>query len=213
MAKNTEVSTANYKKFITSLKAKIRSAQVKGAIAVNRALIKLYWEIGKEILEKQEQKGWGSNVLERVARDLQNEFPGVEGFSRRNMFRMRAFYQAYEKVPQAVAQLDDLPIFSIPWGHNALILEKVKNTAERLWYAQKTIENGLSRSVLTIWIENDLYRREGKAITNFKAVLPALQSDLAQQTTKDPYIFDFLTLHKEHLEKELEEGLVHNIQK
>jgi len=135
--KNTEVSTANYKKFITSLKAKIRSAQIKGAIAVNRELIKLYWEIGKEILEKQERESWGSNVLERVARDLQNEFPGVEGFSRRNMFRMRAFYQAYEKVPQAVAQLDDLPIFSIPWGHNALILEKVKNTAERLWRSVK----------------------------------------------------------------------------
>jgi predicted nuclease of restriction endonuclease-like (RecB) superfamily len=211
--KKPEVSTANYKKFITFLKTKIRSAQVKGAVAVNKELIKLYWEIGKEILEKQEQEGWGSNVLEKVAKDLQNEFSGVEGFSRRNMFRMRAFYQAYEKVPQAVAQLGDLPIFSIPWGHNALILEKVKNTAERLWYAQKAIENGLSRSMLTIWIENDLYRREGKAITNFKAVLPASQSDLAQQTTKDPYIFDFLTLHKEHLEKELEEGLVHNIQK
>jgi predicted nuclease of restriction endonuclease-like (RecB) superfamily len=97
-AKRTEVSTANYKKFITSFKAKIRSAQVKAAVAVNKELIKLYWEMGKEILEKQEQEGWGSNVLERVVKDLQKEFPGVEGFSRRNMFRMRAFYQAYEKV-------------------------------------------------------------------------------------------------------------------
>ena len=146
--KKTEVSGVNYVKFITSLKAKIRSAQVKGAVAVNRELIKLYWEVGKEILEKQEREGWGSNVLERVARDLQNEFPGVEGFSRRNMFRMRAFYQAYEKVPQVVAQLEDLPIFSIPWGHNALILEKVKNRVERLWYAQKAIDNDLRRLIL-----------------------------------------------------------------
>lgn len=148
--KKAEVSKANYAKFITSLKAKIRSAQVKGAIAVNRELIKLYWEIGKEIHEKQEREGWGSNVLERVARDLQNGFPGVEGFSRRNMFRMRAFYQAYEKVTQAVAQLDDLPIFSIPWGHNALILEKVKNTSRatlvrtkshREWAEQERAQN------------------------------------------------------------------------
>jgi predicted nuclease of restriction endonuclease-like (RecB) superfamily len=211
--KKTEISTADYKKFITFLKDKICSAQIKGAIAVNRELIKLYWDIGEEIVKKQEQEGWGSKVLERVAKDLQNEFPGVEGFSQRNLFRMKAFYQAYEKVPQAVAQLDNLPVFSIPWGHNAIILEKTKDTAERLWYASKTIEHGWSRSMLTIWIENDLYRREGKAITNFKAALPSTQSDLAQQSLKDPYVFDFLTLHKDHLEKELENGLVNHIQK
>ncbi len=211
--KKAEVSAADYVKFITSLKSKIRSAQIKAAVAVNSELIKLYWEIGKEIIEKQNREGWGSKVLERVAKDLQNEFPGVEGFSRANIFRMKAFFIAYEKVAQAVRQLESLPIFLIPWGHNILLLQKIKNHDERLWYASKAIEHGWSRSMLTIWIENDLYRREGKAITNFKAVLPALQSDLAQQTTKDPYIFDFLTLHKEHLEKELEEGLVHNIQK
>jgi predicted nuclease of restriction endonuclease-like (RecB) superfamily len=112
-----------------------------------------------------------------------------------------------------VAQLDDLPIFSIPWGHNALILEKIKDTAERLWYASKTIEHGWSRSILTVWIENDLYHREGKAITNFKTALPTPQSDLAQQSLKDPYVFDFLTLHKAYLEKDLEDGLVKHIQK
>lgn len=211
--KKGNVSPAEYTKFITSLKAKIRSAQIKAAVTVNSELIKLYWEIGKEIFEKQEKGGWGSNILEKAAKELQNEFPGVEGFSRRNMFRMKAFYQAYAKVPQVVAQLEDLPVFSIPWGHNALILEKIKDTAERLWYASKTIEHGWSRSMLTIWIENDLYRREGKAITNFKAALPAPQSDLAQQSLKDPYVFDFLTLHKEHLEKDLEEALVKHIQK
>lgn len=148
-----------------------------------------------------------------MAKDLQNEFPGVEGFSRRNMFIMKAFYQAYTKVQQAVAQLDNLPIFSIPWGHNALILAKIKDTPERLWYASKVIEHGWSRSMLTVWIENDLYRREGKAITNFKTALAAAQSDLAQQSLKDPYLFDFLTLHTEHLEKDLEDGLVKHIQK
>ncbi|MCB1108225.1 MAG: DUF1016 family protein, partial [Chlamydiia bacterium] len=140
-------------------------------------------------------------------------FIGIEGFSRSNIFRMKAFFTAYEKVAQAVRQLEVLPIFLIPWGHNIILLQKIKDTAERLWYAAKAIEHGWSRSMLTIWIENDLYHREGKAITNFKIALPASQSDLAQQTTKDPYIFDFLTLQKEHLEKELEEGLVSNIQK
>jgi predicted nuclease of restriction endonuclease-like (RecB) superfamily len=116
-----------------------------------------------------------------------NEFPGIEGFSRVNIFRMKAFFSAYEKIAQAVRQLESLPIFLIPWGHNILLFQKIKDIDERLWYASKAIEHGWSRSMLTIWIENDLYRREGKAITNFKAVLPALQSDLAQQTTKDLY--------------------------
>jgi predicted nuclease of restriction endonuclease-like (RecB) superfamily len=211
--KKTEISSANYTKFITSLKSKIRSAQIKAAVSVNSELIRLYWELGKDIVEKQDREGWGSGVLEKVAKDLQNEFPGIEGFSRANIFRMKAFFIAYEKVAQAVRQLEPIPIFSIPWGHNILLLQKIKDTNERLWYASKAIEHGWSRSVLTVWIENDLYRREGKAITNFKAVLPTPQSDLAQQTTKDPYVFDFLTLHKEHLEKDLEEGLVNNIQK
>ena len=211
--KKGEVSASNYKKFITSLNSKIRSTQIKGAIAVNRELIKLYWDIGEDIVEKQEREEWGSKVLEKVSKDIQKEFPGVEGFSRTNLFRMKAFYTAYAKVPQVVGQLEQLPIFSIPWGHNIILLESLKQTEERLWYASKAIEHGWSRSMLTIWIENNLYRREGKAITNFEAALPAPQSDLAQQSLRDPYIFDFLTLHKDHLEKELEEGLVKHIQK
>lgn len=211
--RTSEVSTENYTKFITSLKKKIRSAQIKGAVAVNRELIRLYWEIGEDIVEKQEKEGWGSKVLEKMSKDLQNEFPGIEGFSRSNIFRMKAFFIAYGKVAQAVRQLDLLPIFSIPWGHNILLIQKLKDADERLWYASKVIEHGWSRSILTIWIENDLYKREGKAITNFKNVLPAPQSDLAQQALKDPYVFDFLTLHKEHLEKDLEDGLVSHIQK
>lgn len=211
--RKTAVSTANYTKFITSLKIKIHSAQVKGAIAVNKELIKLYWDIGKDIVEKQEQEGWGSKVLERVAKDLQNEFPGVEGFSRSNIFYVRSFYVAYAKVQQLVGQFETLPIFSIPWGHNVLIIQKIKDINERLWYAAKVIEHGWSRSMLNLWMENTLYERDGKAITNFKESLPAPQSDLAQQSLKDPYVFDFLTLHKEHLEKDLEDGLVAHIQK
>lgn len=126
---------------------------------------------------------------------------------------MRAFYQEYQIWPQLVAKLEDLPIFYIPWGHNILIIEKIKEATERLWYAQKTIEHGWSRSLLTIWMENRLYQREGKAITNFQLTLPPPQSDLAQQTLKDPYSLDFLELHKDYSEREVEEGLVAHMQK
>lgn len=205
-----------YREFLNELKEKIRSAQLRAAIAASRELIQLYWDLGKDIVEKQEKEKWGSKVLERVAKDLQNEFPGIEGFSRANIFRMRAFYLAYSNCLTAVRQIQDdplAPFFNIPWGHNFVLLDKLKSFEERIWYAKKIIEHGWSRSILTIWIENDLYRREGKAITNFKMTLPAAQSDLAQQTLKDPYVFDFLTLHKEHLEKDLENGLVNHIQK
>lgn len=210
------IAVAGYGEFLNELKVKIRNAQMKAAIAASKELIELYWELGKDIVEKQEKEGWGSKVLEKVAKDLQNDFPGIEGFSRTNIFRMRSFYLAYSNCPTAVGQLQKNQLkffFDVPWGHNCILLDKLKNFEERLWYAKKIVEHGWSRSILTVWIENDLYHREGKAITNFKTTLPAPQSDLAQQTLKDPYIFDFLTLHKEHLEKELEDGLVNHIQK
>lgn len=212
----SNLTVVGYNEFLSSLKNKIRNIQLKAANAASRELIKLYWELGKDIVEKQAKEGWGSKVLERVAKDLQKEFPGVEGFSRTNVFRMRAFYLAYANCLTTVGQIQEDPLepfLNLPWGHNFILLDKVKTFDERLWYAKKVLEHGCSRSMLTIWIENNLYRREGKAITNFKATLPAPQSDLAQQTLKDPYIFDFLTLHKEHLEKDLEEGLVNHIQK
>lgn len=137
----------------------------------------------------------------------------MEGFSRRNIFRMRAFYTSYQVVPQAVAQLEDLPIFSIPSGHNAVLLEKLKDTKTRLWYAQKTIQNGWSRSILEMWIESDLHKREGKAITNFKETLPKIQSDLAEQAMRDPYCLDFLMLTDEAKEREIEQGLMDHLQK
>lgn len=210
------VAMVGYREFFNELKTKIRNAQLKAAISASRELIQLYWDLGKNIVETQRKEGWGSKVLERIAKDLQNEFPGVEGFSRSNIFRMKAFYLAYSNCLTAVRQLQDDPLspfFNIPWGHNFVLLDKLKSFEQRLWYAKKVIEHGWSRNMLVIWIENDLYHREGRAITNFKTTLPAPQSDLAQQTLKDPYVFDFLTLHREHLEKDLEDGLIHHIQK
>lgn len=215
-ADSNPIIVTGYVEFLSKIKERIRNSQLKAAIAASRELIKLYWDLGKDIVEKQEKAGWGSKVLERVAKDLQNEFPGIEGFSRTNIFRMKAFYLAYSNCLTAVGQLqvDQLePFLNIPWGHNFILLDKLKSFEERLWYAKKVVEYGWSRSMLTIWIENKLHQREGKATTNFKTTLPSPQSDLAQQTLKDPYVFDFLTLHKEHLEKDLEDGLVNHIQK
>lgn len=201
-----------YKNLLEDLKVRIRSSQIKAAVRVNEELIKLYWEIGREIMDRQEKEKWGTQVIERLARDLQNSFPGVGGFSRANIFKMRAFYAAYQKVSQVVRQIEDLPIFRIPWGHNILLLTKLKEDSERLWYADQIMINGWSRGTLEDWIKSDLYSRKGKAVTNFTARLPEAHSALAQETTKDPYNFQFLTLREKYVEEELERGLIDHIQ-
>lgn len=206
------VTPANYYAFLEEIKKRIQTTQLKTAVTVNEKLIKLYWSIGKDIVEKQEKEGWGSKLIEKFGKDLQKEFPGVEGFSRTNIFRMRAFYLAYAIVPQSVGQFEDLPIFRIPWGHNAVLIERIKDIKVRLWYVQQTLEHGWSRHLLEMWIDSHLYKRQGKAITNFKTSLPNPQSDLAEQTLKNPYSFDFLTLHKEAVEKDIEKGLIAHIQ-
>jgi len=210
-----------YAEVLEDLKARVGSAQVKAAVAVNRELILLYWDIGRLIVQRQEQEGWGKSIVDRLASDVQASFPGVKGFSPRNVWRMRTFYLAYSSkltnLPQAVAEIGDtkMPqaVAEIPWGHNSVILEKIKDSSQRLWYAAKTSEHGWSRAILTAQIESDLYARQGSAVTNFAATLSAPQSDLAQQTIKDPYVFDFLTLHEDAVERDLELGLVDHVQK
>jgi predicted nuclease of restriction endonuclease-like (RecB) superfamily len=198
-------SSKTYQELLARLKDQIRTAQVRAALAVNRELVLLYWGIGREILERQATEGWGSKVVERLAKDLHAEFPDMKGLSRTNLLYMRTFAEKWPQesiVQQVVGQ--------IPWGHNVRLLDLVKAPEERLWYAQQAILNGWSRNVLVIQIEGDLYRRQGKAITNFDATLPSPESDLAQQVIKDPYNFDFLTLTKEAQERDLErELLVH----
>lgn len=211
LAEKTRVK--DYVQTLADIKTHIKEAQIKAALSANKELLKLYWYMGKTISENQKQSNWKTGDLERLAKDLQNSFPGVAGFSRANIFHIRAFYLAYEKVQQAVRLFEDLPIFQIPWGHNVVIITKLKNIEERLWYAQKTIDDGLSRSALETAIESALYRREGKAITNFKKTLPEPHSGAAQQTLKDPYVFDFLTLTREYDEQDVEHGLIENVQK
>ena len=246
-----------YGELLEDLKTRVRSAQIKAVVAANRELIQLYWDIGRLIVARQEQEGWGTSVIDRLANDLQKAFPGLKGFSPTNVSRMRAFYLAYApeseisaqaapisdssifpqpvgklakpkvaqsvrqlvtaKVPQAVGKTEETtvpqPFGEIPWGHNGVLIEKVKGFDARCWYALRTIEHGWSRALLTVQIESNLYGRKGKAVTNFAATLPASQSDLAQQTLKDPYVFDFLTLSEDAHERELETGLVEHVQK
>nr|WP_199331271.1 PDDEXK nuclease domain-containing protein [Calothrix sp. FACHB-1219] len=197
---------SNYDAFISILKQRIRTAQVRAALAVNQELVLLYWQIGREILQRQQAEGWGTKVIERIAKDLKREFPDIRGFSSRNLKYMRAFAEAYpdeQIVQQAAAQ--------IPWFHNCVLLDRVKAPEQRVWYIQQTIENGWSRAILEMQIESRLYERQGSAVTNFSQTLPKPQSDLAQQLIKDPYHFDFLTLSKEAQERDLERALVDRI--
>jgi len=166
----------------------------------------LYWHIGREILKRQQEEGWGSKVVSKLAQDLKREFPDMKGFSRTSLLYMRAFAEAYPD--EAIVQRS---AGQIPWRHNQVLLDKLKKLEERLWYAQKSLEGGWSRDILVMQIESGLYDRQGGAITNFERTLPKPQSDLAQQIVKDPYALDFLTLSDEAQERDLERGLVSHI--
>ncbi len=211
--KQFSVATEEYIEMLLGIKKRVKDAQIKAVLSANKELVRLYWDVGKTILERQNEYGWGAKIIDQIAKDLKSAFPGISGFSRTNIFRMRAFYEAYKKVPQAVGQIEELPFFQIPWGHNVLLLERLKSEEERLWYASKAIEYGWSRSILGSWIKSDLYSREGKAVTNFRQTLSSPNSDMAQQSLKDPYLFDFLTLDKGYRERDVEQGLMNHIEK
>ena len=197
-----------YISLLEELKNKIKISQNRAILSINKELIFLYYEIGKIILKNQSQKGWGSKIIENLAEDLRKEFPNMKGLSLRNLIYMRLFAESYpaEIVQQIVAQLS--------WGHNIALLDKI-SFDKREWYVKKAIENGWSRNVMIHQIESNLYERmllEGKT-HNFSQTLPDKNSELATETLKDPYIFDFLNLSESYLEKELEDSLVENITK
>lgn len=224
-------SNADYRQWILTIKTRVQSSQVKAAVAVNRELLELYWFLGEQILEKQATAKWGDGFLKQMSKDLLAEFPDLKGFSHRNLKSIRQWHsfwtqtaaigkqavsQIDEKGKQLVSQIEINPrqlVSQIPWGHNILLIQKLKEPTEALFYVQKTIENNWSRSVLTHHIESQLHLREGKAITNFQTTLPAPESDLAHQLLRDPYNFDFLTLTQRHNERELESGLVDHLTK
>lgn len=197
---------ADYAAWLADLKARIHSAQQRATLAVNRELVLLYWQIGRDILERQGREGWGAKVIERLAQDLRNAFPDMKGFSRANLMYMRAFAEAWPH--EAIVQQ---PVGQLPWGHNLLLLTKLKTAEQRLAYAQRAIEHGWSRNVLGIQIERRLLEREGKATTNFDRRLPAPGSDLARESLKDPYLFDFLGIGDEAGERAIEDAIVQHI--
>jgi predicted nuclease of restriction endonuclease-like (RecB) superfamily len=195
-----------YADWLADLKGRIHSAQQRATLVVNRELVLLYWQIGQDILGRQAQQGWGAKVIERLAHDLRAAFPEMKGFSPRNLKYMRAFAQAWPEV-QFVQQAAAL----LPWGHNLVLLDRLNTPAERRWYTAKAIEHNWSRNVLNIQIETRLLERSGTAVTNFDLSLPKPQSDLARESVKDPYRFDFLGLTDEAQEREIETALVKHV--
>jgi len=230
-----------FKQWLTDLKARIRQSQIKAMIKVNDEMLRLYWDLGRDIVIRQMDSVWGSGFYKSLSKELKAEFPDMEGFSKSNLYNMKKFYLFYNQdneilqqvvaklgnenfqqpvgkienaiVQQPVGKFEIHPIFQIPWGHHVLLFTKCKSVHEALFYVQKTIKNGWSRAVLMNFIEADLYASQGKAITNFDRLLPDVQSDLAKETLKDPYNFDFLVLTENYREKELEDALVANITK
>jgi predicted nuclease of restriction endonuclease-like (RecB) superfamily len=196
----------DYAAWLAELKTRIHSAQQRATRAVNRELVLLYWQIGRDILERQSREGWGAKVIERLAQDLRSAFPDMKGFSPRNLKYMRAFAEAWpdaEFVQQAAAQL--------PWFHLCTLIDKLTTPDERNWYLAKAIEHNWSRNVLVMQIETRLRERSGQAVTNFPVTLPRPQSDLARESLKDPYRFDFLGLTNEAQEREIEHALVKHV--
>jgi len=199
-------SSRGYANLLGQLKERIRSAQVRAAQAVTAELVTLYWQIGRDILARQTAMGWGAKVIDRLAQDLRRAFPGLKGFSARNLRNMRDLAREFpdEEIWQQL-----LP--KCPWGHLVKILQKLNDPAEREWYLRATIQHGWSRAVLEAQIDTRLIDRQGSAPTNFDRTLPAPQSDLARETLKDPYNFDFLTLADDARERELQRGLLQHL--
>jgi predicted nuclease of restriction endonuclease-like (RecB) superfamily len=197
---------SGYQELLQELKGRIRTAQVRAAFAVNRELVLLYWSIGRDLSQRFDREGWGGKIVDRLSKDLQAEFPGVEGFSPRSLRYMRALAEAWpdEPILQQVAA-------KLPWGHHMVLLDRLKEGEVREWYLRAALENGWSRNVLVHMISGQLREREGKALTNFERALPPLESDLAAQILKDPYNFDFLTVTTAAREREIENGLLNHL--
>lgn len=214
----------DYGSLLQNIKARIRTAQVRAFMASNAEMLHLYWDIGRMLVQRQAREGWGAGVLRRLAADLHNELPEQKGFSERNLKLMTQFFREYPHFPAirqrpvaltdpaAPAAIGQPPVAQITWAHNVLLMQKVKDRALRSWYVRQTIEQGWSRSVLGLMIQSRVHERQGKAVTNFTRTLPPPQSDLARDTLKDPYLFDFLTLEQPFHERELETGLLRHLQ-
>jgi len=211
-----------YRETLDEIKQRVHHTQVRAALSANAELVALYWDIGQLILERQARQGWGAKVIDRLAADLQAEFPGRQGLSPRNLKYMRAFAEAWPEglmekqsasQPPGALSIVQAPLAQLPWYHHTIVLNKLSTADDRLWYAREALENGWSGNMLALQIDSGLRLRQGQATTNFKKTLPPDQSDLAQSITKDPYLFDFLGLTKSANERNIEDGLIGHVEK
>lgn len=232
---NPQPPSLQYPVWLADWKQRIQATQIKAALHVNRDLLLLYWELGRDIVAKQQTTAWGEGLIPRFAKDLKAAFPHLTGFSPRNLFYMRKWFLFYQEwlpivqqlvgqldnliVPQAVAQLQKIDsetlafFLLVPWGHHRHVIDKCKDTAEAIFYLKKTVQNNWSRDTLRTQMQQNLYGRQGKAITNFEWTLPKPQSDLALETLKNPYNFDFLQVGEEALERDIEQAMMQHVEK
>lgn len=203
-----------YKDWIRSISERYRQCQIKAAVSVNRELISFYWSLGQEIVQREGEKKYGSGFYTALSKDLKELIPGVKGFASSNLRYMAKFYSLYTPLifPQVVGNLSEEDLFAVPWGHHRIIIDRCKEDSNKaVFFVKKTIQNNWSRAVLENFLDTDLYDRQGKAISNFAYALPAAQSNLAQEMTKDPYNFDFLTIREDYDERQLKDALVENV--
>lgn len=198
----------DYSRLLEDVKRRIGQTRLQVTLAAHAAMVLLYWDIGRLILERQRREGWGAKVIDRLAADLRQTFTEMRGLSPRNLKYMRTFAEAWPD--RAIVQE---PLAQIPWSHNIALLEKLQTSEERLWYARKSIENGWSHAILMLQINGLLHRRQGKALTNFKSALPPVDSDMAAQVFKDPYLFDFLGTADPPREREVERALIDHVER
>jgi predicted nuclease of restriction endonuclease-like (RecB) superfamily len=200
--------TNEYNSFLIDIKKQIKLSQQKAFNAVNQEMILLYFTIGALIERRQKELGWGAKVIDKLSQDILHEFPNMSGFSTRNIKLMVQFYKEY-----ANDEIGQLSVAQIPWTHNIILIQKIKDKALRYWYMQKILQNGWSKDILALMIKSEVHKREGNLISNFKQILPPFESDLVQQSFKDPYRFDFLTITEPFREKEIENSLIKHMER
>lgn len=213
-ANNPQGNLSEYAEWLENIKSQYRNAQLKAAVKVNSELLRFYWKLGHDLVTLKAEERWGAGIIERISLDFKEAFPRQSGFSKTNLWYMKKWYAFYAQsdtiLHQAGGELENL-LFQVPWRHHCEIITKCKTIEEATFYLQETVNNGWSRSALENALTANFYQQKGKAITNFKEHLPAPQSKLAQETLKDPYNFDFLTMREDYDERDLEDELTKHI--
>ncbi len=198
-----------YEEFIADLKRRVRTTQFRAIRAANTEVLRLYWSVGRDILDRQMNEGWGAKVVDQISADMRREFPGQRGWSRRSLLYMRKTAEAWPTESEFVQQ----PVAQLPWGHVTILLAKLATRQDRDWYAAKAVEGGWSRASLEFEIKTDLKSRLGFAPSNFRATLDAADSDLAQQAVKDSYVFEHLDPGEQIAERDRERALMERIER